>query len=258
MAPNALPNLYCSPNDIFDNLGSEGVQLRLDDHNQASGQVLQVTAATAVGGTSISITALIRPLLAGTVLEFDGGGMPALVQAVLTATAPIGSTSITVSPLVDGNGVATQVFQYAQATDSGVNLALAQRLIKGCIYGTSQVQLYCLNRYNDSDLKTAFEPNRWATALASRWVSSRRGQSPPTGVVEQADEALDELRQVRVGMLSIPGIGTRSAGWPFLSNFSLDIGYDYNKLRVEPQLSEGTPTQYPQHIDYNAALFLEL
>jgi hypothetical protein len=66
------------------------------------------------------------------------------------------------------------------------------------------------------------------------------------------------MKQVRIGMLSIEDIGTRNSGWPFISNVSMNIGYDYNKVRVEPQLSEGTPTGYGQFIDWNAALSLEL
>ena len=65
------------------------------------------------------------------------------------------------------------------------------------------------------------------------------------------------MKQVRVGMLSISDIATRSAGWPFLSNVTVNLAYDYNRVRVESQLSEGTPTQYSQHIDWNSALLLE-
>lgn len=255
--------LYCMPQDVYDQIGTEGGQLRQDDHNLASGQTITVTAQTAVNGTTIQVTALQWPLLTGTVLEFDGGGMLDVVQAVLSATAALGASSLTVSPLQPGrNGQPAQVNQGAQAFDSGVNIALAQRLIKACQYGTTQVKLYCCSRYEDSDLQlNAGENgsvNRWATALASRWMCSRRGQPPPKSIMAMAEEALDEMKQVRVGMLQIEDIGTRTAGWPFLSNISLDIGYDYRKMRIETPLSEGTPTQFPQAVDWNSALWVEL
>jgi hypothetical protein len=246
-----LPNLYCAPADIYDTLSTEGGQLRLDDHSLATGNLILATAAAAQGSTAIPCAALAQPLLAGTTLEFDGGGMPAVVEAVLSATAQIGATTLTVNALP--NAIANQ----AQAFDSGVNVALAQRLVKACQYGTSQVKLYCCSRYNDSDLATAWSPNRWATALGARWLCSRRGQSPPKGVADQAEEALDEMKAVRVGMLDIEDIGTRTAGWPFISNVTVDIGYTYTKVRVEQPTSEGTPTQYGQFVDWNSALFLE-
>lgn len=255
-------NLYCTPQDVFDQVGVEAAQARVDDHNLATGQTITVTAQTAVGDTTINVTALQWPLIAGTVLEFNGGGMLDTLEVVLAQTAPLGATSLTVQALQPGrNGQPSQVNQGAIAKDSGVNLALAQRLVKGCQYGTTQVKLYCCSRYEDSDLQlNAGEHgsvNRWATALASRWVCSRRGQAPPKWVAELAEEALDEMKQVRVGMLQIEDIGTRTACWPFLSNLTLDVGYCYRKVRVESPLSELTPTQFPQAVDWNSVLCWE-
>jgi hypothetical protein len=159
--------------------------------------------------------------------------------------------SLTVSPLL------AQIDALATANDSGVNLAMAQRLVKACQYGTAQVKLYCCGRYDDSALVQSWSCNRWATALASKWICKRRAQSCPKGIAEDAKEAIDEMKAVQLGMLSIEDIGTRTSGWPFISNFSMDLRYDYNRVRVEPQLSEGTPTGYPQFVDWNAGLFLE-
>jgi hypothetical protein len=252
MPPMALPNLYASPADIFDYIGTEGTDLRLDDHLLASGQTIQATSDASVNATSINITALSAPLLRGTSLNFDGAGLPAVVQVVLSATAGVGALTLAVNPLP------AQVNAQATAQDSGVNVALAQRLVKACQYGTSQVKLYCCSRYNDSDLATAWSPNRWATYLGAKWLCSRRGNSPPKSVAADAEEALAEMKQVRVGMLSIEDIGTRTSGWPFISNVRVDPAYEYAKIRVEQSLSEGTPTQYGQFCDWNSALLLEL
>ncbi len=244
-------NLYCTPADIFDFLSVEGAQMRLDDHNLASGQTITVTTNAALGATALSVRALTSPLLRGSTLEFDGGGMLGVVEVVLSSTATVGSTSIATNPLPDA------VNALAIASDSGVNVALAQRLVKGCRYGTSQVKLYCCSRYDDSQLQQAWSVNRWATALASRWVGRRCCRPCPKSVEIEAEEALEELKQVRVSMLNIEDIGTRTSGWPFISNVTVDIGYTYRKVRVEPQLSELTPTLYPQAIDWNAALSFE-
>ncbi len=68
---------------------------------------------------------------------------------------------------------------------------------------------------------------------------------------------MEELKQVNCGMLRLEDIGTRTSAWPFLSNVTLDLRYDYAKVRVEPSLSELTPTQYGQFVDWNSALWLE-
>jgi hypothetical protein len=247
-----LPNLYCSPNDVYDFLGSEGAQLRLDDHNLASGQIVTVTGTgAAVGAASIPITALQFPLIAGTDLIFDGGNMPQVNEVVLSATGKVGDTTLTVNPLTLAMNAG------AAARDSGVNAALAQRLVKACQYATSRVKLYCTPRYDDSQLATTWSCNRWATTLAAQWLCRRRAQPVPKGIAADAEEVMDELKGVRFGVLNIEDIGTRTSGWPFISNATVDPAYDYMKTRVEPNLSEGTPTQYAQTIDWNSALFVE-
>jgi hypothetical protein len=246
-----LPNVYCSPQDVFDYLGTEGGQLRLDDHRLASGQQITLTAAASAGDGSLAVEPLARPLLAGTVLEFDGGGLAAVVEVTLAATARTGDASLSVQPL------ASALPALASAADSGVNLALAARLVKACRYGTSQVKLYACGRYDDADLASCWSANRWATALAARWLCKRQALACPQGVAEDAEEALDELKQVNAGLLRLEDVPTRTAGWPFLSNVTIDLGYDYARVRVEQPLSELTPTQYPQKVDWNSALWFE-
>ena len=249
--PVTLPNLYCKPQDVYDFLGTEGAQLRLDDHLNATGQRITLTANALAGAVSLSITALQYPLLNGTVLEFDGAGTPGVVEVVLAATAPTGATSLTVQPLTSA------INALSQATDSGVNVALAQRLVKACQYATSQVKLYCCGRYDDSALAINWSANRWATALAAKWLCKRRAQGCPKAIAEDADEALDEMKAVQSGRLALEDIGTRTSGWPFISNTTVDVAYTVAKVRVEPQISEATPTLYPQYPDWSSILLLE-
>lgn len=249
-----LPNLYTMPNDLYDFLGSSGVDLRLDDDNQATGQKVQATADALIGATTISIAALTYPLLNGSVLQFGGSGMAAQVGAILAAVANKGATQLTVQPLTQ------QINALASAQDSGVNLIAAARLLKGCQYGTTQVKLYCCTRYDDSQLAINAKENgsvgRWATTLAARWVCRRRSQPCPKGIEMDAKEALEEMRSVKTGALSIEDIGTRTTGWPFISVIEMDQRYEIGKARVVPALSEGTPTNYAQLVDYSSIFYL--
>jgi hypothetical protein len=250
-----LPHLYTLPVDLFDYLGVEGVQLRVDDHNQATGQTIQLTAAAAQGATAVTIAPLTAPLLAGTVLEFDGSSLAQQTEVILTAVGQVGVTSLSVMPLPYAMAALCYAF------DNGTSVALAQRLNKACQYGTSQTKLYLSGRYDDSDLyANATEHgsvNRWATALAAKWLCSRRGQTPPGGVAADAKEALDEMKQVRCNGLQIEDIATRTAAWPFISNITHDPQFLVAQVRVETAISEATPTQYGQRVDYNTLYFLE-
>lgn len=251
MALVGLPNLYCTDADIYDYMGSEAAQLRLDDHNDSTGQVIQATVDALLGATSLSVAPLSGRLYRGTVLAFDGAGMDFLVEVVLTATAFPGDILLVVQPLPN------PVNARAVAFDSGVNSVQQSRLLKAREYATGQVKLYCCQRYNDSDLATAWSVNRWATILAGRWLAKRRAQAAPAGIESDYEEAIAELKQVRVGMLSIEDIATRSAGQPFFSNVRRDITYDVAGVRVEPSISEGTPTQFSQYVDWLSAFWGE-
>lgn len=249
--PAPLPNLYCTPADLYDYLSTEGVELRLDDHRLGTGQVVQVLEDVPLLATTVPVTALLFPILKGDTLHFDGGGTERVVDATLTSTAQKGDVSLAVVALT------APLDQYAQARDSGVNTALGVRLVKACQYGTSRVKLYCTSKYDDSVLVQSWSVNRWAVALAGQWLTRRGGQPSPASVEADAEEALEEMKQVSCGMLRIEDIPTRTAGWPFLSNVTLDISYDWHKVRVETGESEATPTQYAQFIAWNEAVWLE-
>ncbi len=246
--PVPLPNLYAAPKDIYDALGAEGVDLLLDDRNEATGQKIEAVTAAIAGATSLSITALTFPLLAGSTLQFAGSGMDQLA-VTLSAVANQGATLLAVNPL------SAPVTQYASALDNGANVAAARRLVKACQYGTSQVKLYCCTRYDDSQLVLAWSCNRWATALGARWLCRRRRQSAPKGIEADCEDALAEMLMVKSGALSIEDIGTRTTGWPYMSNVDVDVRYEIGRVRVIPLLSEGTPTNYAQLIDWNSVFY---
>lgn len=250
--PITLTTLFCSPQDVWDVLSVEGVDLREDDHSLASGQVIATTADAASGATSISVAALPVALLAGAQLTFEAAAMAVPVTASLTAAAALGATSITVTAL------ATAVSSGAQARDSGVNAATGARLLVGCRKGTSKVKLYCNQRYDDSQLRLSGTVLDWAVCAACRWLCTRRAQGCPKGIAADYEDAVDELRQVQSGQLSIEDIGTRGVDWPTVTNVIVNPGYDGMRSRVQPSISEQTPTAYNQFIDWNSAALLSL
>lgn len=251
MPPLALPNLYCLPSSIMNFLGNDGAQLRVDDQIQATGQTITATADALAGATSVSVTPLLFPLLRGSTLEFTGAGLPATAEAVLSTTAKTGDTTLNLVPL------AAALNAQCSARDSGVNTALALRLTQACVWATSQVKLWCSGRYNDSDLVNSNSVWRWATALAARWVCRRRGNPAPSSVEKECEEVLFELKQVQRGSLQIEDIGTRTPGWGFISNVTVDLRYDIAKVRAQPSISEGTPTLYPQFVDWDSILLFD-
>lgn len=250
-----LPNLYTLPNDLYDYYGASGVQLRLDDDGLATGLTICCTADAILEATSLNVSPIQSPLLKGSVLVFAGAGMAQALEVTLSAIARVGATSLTVNALL------APVNSGSTAQDNGINLATALRLTKACQFGTSRVKLYCCSRYDDSQLYANSTENgsvkRWATALAGEWLGRRRSQGCPKGIQLDAEESLDEMKAVKNNGLNIEDIGTRTAGWPFWSNSTVDLRYSYAKVRVEPITSEQTPTVYAQFVDWNSLLFFD-
>jgi hypothetical protein len=245
--PITLPTLFTYPQDIWDMLSVEGVDLREDDHNLATGQAIELSAAAAVGATTLTVSALPVSLLAGAELVFDSAAMAVPVIAKLTAAAIINATSLSVQALE------AAIASGALARDSGINAATGARLLVGARKGTSKVKLYCNQRYDDSQLALSGTVLDWATVCACKFLCTRRAQGCPRSIAADYEECIEEMRMVQSGQLSIEDIGTRGVDWPTVVNVTVNPAYDHMRARVQPGISEGTPTNYPQYIDWNSA-----
>lgn len=250
--PIELSTLFCTPQDVWDVLSVEGVDLREDDGNLATGQIITTVVAAAVGATSIDVAALPVPLLRGAQLTFTNAGMDTPITVQLSAVAAQAATTISVVALE------TAIPAGAQARDSGVNATTGARLLVGTRKGTSKVKLYCNGRYDDTQLVLSGSVCDWATIVAARFLCTRRAQGCPKSIKEEYEEALEEMRMVQCGQLAIEDIGTRGADWPTVTNLRVNPGYDGMQARVEPNISEQTPRSFGQYIDWNSALVLGL
>lgn len=249
--PITLSTLFTTPQDIWDVLSVEGVDLRLDDHNLASGQLITTIADAIVGATSISVVALPVALLKGAQLTFDGASLEVPITVTLTAAASLGATSLSVTALE------YQVNAGAEARDNGVNASTGARLLVAARKGTSEVKLFCNQRYDDSQLVLSGSVLDWATTIACRWLAKRRLQGCPAGLESDYKDVIARLQMVQYDQLSIEDIGTRGTDWPTISNITVNPAYDTIRARVQPSISEGSTTGYNQHIDWNSAAMLE-
>lgn len=248
--PATLSPLFCSPQDVYELIGIESAQLRLDDQNQASGQKVQTIAAASINDVALSIAALQYPLLRGTNLVFSDAGMDSPVEVTLNAVASVGAITLTVVPLT------TAIPATAIAIDNGVNVWLAGLLVKACNYATGRILTYCGNRYEASQLATDFTVNQWATTIAAHWLATRLFRGAPQQIKESYDETMLELKDVQASRLNLQ-VATRTSGLPWLSNVTVDPTYVIRKVRVESQISENTPTQYYQSVDWSSVLLFE-
>lgn len=249
--PITYNTLFCQPSDIWDVLSVEGVDLRNDDSSLSSGQIISTVSDSPIGSTTIAVSPITAPLLGGTQLTFLQAGMPIPITVQLTAPVGIGSASLSVITTT------ADIPAGAQARDSGVNAATGARLVLGTRKGTSKVKLYCNSRYDDSELAKSGTVLDWTATVGSKFLCTRRAQGCPRSLAEQYDEVIEELRMVQSGQLAIEDIGTRGVDWPTVTNLTVNPSYEFMRSRVEPNMSEQTPTVYSQFIDWNSALAFE-
>lgn len=249
--PIALATLFTTPQDLWDTLSIEGVDLRQDDSNLATGQIISTSADAASDAVTMSVSPLPVALLSGAQLTFSQVGMDVPVTVQLTAAANLGDTSISIAAL------SAAIPAGAQARDNGVNAATGIRLTRACQRGTSKVKLYCNSRYDDSQLVLCGTVNTWATTVAAKWLCTRRAQGCPKSILADYQEAIEEMRRVQVGQLSLEDIGTRGSDWPQVINVIVNPGYDGMRSRVQPNISEQTPTGFNQYVDWNSAARLD-
>lgn len=131
-------------------------------------------------------------------------------------------------------------------------------------WATGQVRFYTCQLYDDADLASSFMVNYWAAVLTALMIAPRRSNPVPDSLRELAFGAdgrggvMGDLRQVRDQKQQIPDIGYRSVPWPAWSNIRVDPRYRLRQQRVERPISERTPTQYAQQVDWAAEFSWEI
>ena len=145
--------------------------------------------------------------------------------------------------------------------DSGtVEDAESAFLLQARNYATTRVKFYCAIHYDAADLATSWLVNEWATVLAVDWICRRRANPAPECFKEllfgdgsaNNSGVMGDMKDVRAKAAQIPDIGYRNVDWPAWSNITVDPRYRVRQIRVQRPISERTPTQYPQTVDYSS------
>ena len=74
--------------------------------------------------------------------------------------------------------------------------------------------------------------------------------------IEYFNKTVEELKMVQSGALSLEDVGTRGVDWPQLVNVTVNPAYDGMRARVQPYISEGTPSNFNSFVDWNSAALL--
>lgn len=177
--------------------------------------------------------------------------------------------SVVLCTETDVQGLLSTEMEQAQLDDAGVGPGDADqqaRISQAIAWGSSKV-LACLQPlYDSTDLTTSALVNEWATIASAYWLCSRRGNPVPESVQRMwlgtpgTDDkgALGDLIAARKMELQIPDIGYRNPEWPAWSNVRVDPRYRTRQIRVERPISEQTPTQYSQNIDWPSEFSFEI
>lgn len=148
----------------------------------------------------------------------------------------------------------------ARLDDLGTQSSAGQTapLTAAIAYAGSVIDMYCAPLYNPAQMVNSPIVKDWAVIIASRWLCARRSQPIPQGVQDFWEETKTWLQQVRDRQMTLPDCVLRRSQMPRWSNVRLDARYVIKQVRVERPISEGTPTQAPQAVDWDADRLQEL
>lgn len=124
-------------------------------------------------------------------------------------------------------------------------------------YATAQINAYALGYYSAAELAKSWLVNLWAVVFAVRWLSMRRANPAPSGVEEQYKEAVEQLKEIQNGRLSLNDVDLREPAWPYWSNIRVDPRFKVLQSRVVAKTSEDTPMDYSQKKDHAANVLVE-
>jgi hypothetical protein len=149
--------------------------------------------------------------------------------------------------------------------DSGTVEDDEEAFLTRCLaWGTNQVNKYCVPRYRVQDLAQSYAATLWATIFAAHFLCSRRCNPIPESIQAYAfgdskqRGALGDLEDVKKGEMQIWDIGTRNVDWPAWSNVRVDARYRLRQARVQRPISEQTPTEYTQKVDWPSEYSYEI
>lgn len=244
--PPAPPSiLYTDRPSIGELLSIVGMINRLSD---GGGRKLAITTAT--NAAPIQITTASPHLLATGDLVAISGVQGNVAANEGWSVTVIDSTNFTLDGSA-GSGAGTGGTVYA------LPVTEAQYLTNCLSVGTARVNRYCQTNYDPVDLANSWSVWQWATICGAYWLCARRNNAVSASLQALYQEALDDMWAVKSGNLPIEDIGYRNTLSPVWSNVRLDGHYAVRQLRVERPLSERTPAQFPQNLDWLSEWLVE-
>jgi hypothetical protein len=242
MPPPTPSILYTDQASIGSILSITGMLLTLDDY-----QVTTTYNDLALSSTYV-VTSALQPF------------QSSAVGVNLVITGGVGWTPGTYVIQSVSGGNATLLASPGTPTLSGGQGYLVPNsawIGYACAYGTSYVNRYCQQLYDNTDLVNSWSVWQWASILAANWLCHRRNNAVPASLGDWVEETKDDLKQVKSGKMMIEDIGYRNTLSPIWSNFRVDRTYTLRQLRVERPLSERTNPQFPQNSDVLADFTIE-
>lgn len=130
-----------------------------------------------------------------------------------------------------------------RATDEANQIEKSGLVTRTIRQASDRVNLYCGERYTAAELATSDYIISATAVIAAYMLSTRRGNPPPPSLEARYKEVFEELGKIQLGQADVPGIVTRGGSVPVLSNLRIDGRYRQSKVRVQPDISTGTPPQ---------------
>lgn len=161
----------------------------------------------------------------------------------------------------DVENVLSAVGVQARLDDDGdgyVNTTEQARMTDAINRATETCNFYLYNRYTPQNLSFSNIVNEWCSDLAAYVLCRSRGNPVPDAIIEAAQDAKDDMKEVLGGRIQLPAVPLRRWLAPTWDNIRVDLNYRFRVIRVEFNTSSQMPTTRPLNPDWADAFTYEV
>lgn len=116
---------------------------------------------------------------------------------------------------------------------------------------SSRIDMFLLRRYSASSLQSSIWVKWCCAYLSACLLSKRRGNPCPESIGFECQQYVDWLKEIRDGLMDLPGVAPSSDVLPSVSNFTVDARF--NRAKVRRVQSTSTRGNAPPPVKQNVA-----
>jgi phage gp36-like protein len=140
--------------------------------------------------------------------------------------------------------------------DSGVaSAADTAHKTRAIQWATARIDFYCRGKHAPADLAQSWIVNQWCSVIAAYMLSCRRGNPAAGSLAEMYEAAVEDLKLVQAGDVTLSDTPMRDSAFPAWSNLGApSLVHRVKRLRVQTPISSAKGDRSGRVVDRGAEI----